>query len=219
LGKVATNYLQSSFDVDINVGKVDLAYIGDVKLKEVFIRDHHLDTLIYAENLSTSILSYRNILKNKLAFGQISLEAFILNIKTYKNEEDDALTVYVDKFDDGTVSDKPSSFLMTADKLKLEKGFVAISDENIENENPLYFDEINGSATNFKVAGPNVSVEIRAMSFVENHGLKVESLSSDFTFTKSFMIFENTELNTKSSKILADIKFTYDREDFSDLTI
>jgi len=216
LGKVATNYLQSSFDVDINVGKVDLAYIGDVKLKEVFIRDHHLDTLIYAENLSTSILSYRNILKNKLAFGQISLEAFILNIKTYKNEEDDALTVFVDKFDDGTVSDKPSSFLMTADKLKLEKGFVAISDENIENENPLYFDEINGSATNFKVAGPNVSVEIRAMSFVENHGLKVESLSSDFTFTKSFMIFENTELNTKSSKILADIKFTYDREDFSD---
>ena len=86
MGKVATNYLQSSFDVDINVGKVDLAYIGDVKLKEVFIRDHHLDTLIYAENLSTSILSYRNILKNKLAFGQISLEAFILNIKTYKNE-------------------------------------------------------------------------------------------------------------------------------------
>ncbi|WP_115880314.1 translocation/assembly module TamB domain-containing protein [Lutibacter oceani] len=216
LGKAATSYLRNSYNVDINVGKVDLAYLGDVKLKEVFIRDHHLDTLIYAENLSTSILSYRKILKNKLEFGQILLQDFILNIKTYENEKDDALTVFVDKFDDGTVSDKPSSFLMTADKLKLENGYVLISDENSENENPLFFNKIYGNGTNFKVAGPNVSVKIRGFSFVENHDLKVESLSSDFTYTKSFMNFENTALKTKSSKILADIKFTYDREDFSD---
>ncbi|MEX1383073.1 translocation/assembly module TamB, partial [Lutibacter sp.] len=216
LGKTATNYLRKAFNVDINIEKVNLAFLGDVQLDEIFIRDHHSDTLVYAKNLTTSIFSYRNILNNKLEFGQISLEDFILNIKTYKNEEDDALTVFVDKFDDGTESDQPSDFLLTATKLKLKKGYVSISDENIENDNPLFFKNITGETENFKVAGPNVSTEIKNLSFIENHNLKVESLATDFTYTKSFMRFKNTELKTASSLILADIEFTYNREDFSD---
>jgi hypothetical protein len=216
LGKSATNYLRSEFNVDINIEKVNLAFLGDVKLKEVFIRDHHSDTLLYAKKLTTSIFSYRNILNNKLEFGQIALEDFILNIKTYKNEEDDALTVFVDKFDDGTVSDTPSNFLLTATKLKLKNGYVTIPDENIENDNPLFFKNITGETKNFKIAGPNVSTEIKDLSFIENHNLIVESLATDFTYTKSFMSFKNTELKTESSLILADINFTYDREDFSD---
>ena len=67
LGKSATNYLRKEFNVDINIEKVNLAFLGDVQLNEIFIRDHHLDTLIYAKNLTTSIFSYRNIINNKLA--------------------------------------------------------------------------------------------------------------------------------------------------------
>jgi len=214
LGKSATNYLRTTFNVDIKIEKVNLAFLGDVQLNEIFIRDHHSDTLVYAKNLTTSIFSYRKIIKNKLEFGQIALDDFILNIKTYENEEDDALTVFVDKFDDGTESDKPSNFLLTATKLKLTNGYVSISDENLENDNPLFFKEITGETNNFKVAGPNVSTEIAALSFVENHNLKIENLSSDFTYTKSYMSFKNTTVKTKTSSILADINFTYDRADF-----
>ncbi|WP_298370487.1 translocation/assembly module TamB domain-containing protein [uncultured Lutibacter sp.] len=216
LGKVATNYLRNDFDVDINIDKVSLAYLGNVQLKDIFIKDHHGDTLILAKNLTTSIFSYKNILNNKLEFGTIHLEDFILNIKTYKNEIDDGLTVFVDKFDDGTISDKPSGFLLTASNLKLENGYVKILDENDENQNPIYFNEINGEANNFRVEGPNVSVNINDFSFIENHNLKVEHFKSDFTYTKSFMNFENSVIKTASSSILADIKFTYKREDFSD---
>ncbi|GGK56568.1 MULTISPECIES: translocation/assembly module TamB domain-containing protein [Flavobacteriaceae] len=216
LGKSATNYLRKEFNVDINIEKVNLAFLGDVQLNSIFIRDHHLDTLVYVDNLTTSIFSYKNIINNKLEFGQIALDDFVLNIKTYKDEDDDALTVFVDKFNDGNESDKPSGFLLTATKLKLVNGYVAISDENSENDNPLFFKNINGKTTNFKIAGPNVSTEITGLSFVENHNLKIENLSSDFTYTKSFMRFKNTSLKTKTSSVLADINFTYNREDFSD---
>ena len=118
LGKKATNYLQKEFDVDIDVSKVDLSIFGKVQLKDVLIKNHHADTLIYAQNLTTSVFSYRNMVNNNLEFGQISLANFILNIKTYKGERDDALTVFVDKFDDGLVTEKPSNFLLTATNLK-----------------------------------------------------------------------------------------------------
>ena len=216
LGKQATDYLKSSFDVDINVEKVDLSVLGNVKLQNVFIKNHHTDSLIYVENLTTSIVSFKNLVDGKLNFGQIYLDNFRLNIKTYKGEVDDALTIFIEKFDDGTVSEEPSGFLLTSSRLKLNKGYVEIEDDNIENESPLFFNDINGSAKNFKIEGPNVFAAINNLHFIENRGIEVESLSSDFTYSKTEMNFLNTELETKESLILADISFKYDREDFSD---
>ncbi|MDV7187135.1 translocation/assembly module TamB domain-containing protein [Lutibacter sp. TH_r2] len=214
LGNRATIYLQKEFDVDINVEKVDLSFLGSVQLKEIFIKDHHQDSLIYVDNLSTSILSYRNILNNKMEFGAVSLSDFILNIKTYKGEIDDALTVFVDKFDDGTVSEKPSSFLMTFSKMNLKNGNVFIIDDNEEESSPVFYKNITGVIDDFKLEGPKVYANLRGVSFVENHGIEVKSLISDFTYTKQFMKFYNTILETETSKIEAKIDFDYNREDF-----
>jgi hypothetical protein len=216
LGKRATNYLQKEFDVAINVDKVDLSFIGNVHLKDVMIKNHHADTLIYVEDLTTSIFSYRNIINNKMEMGQIALDNFILNINTYKGEVDDALTVFVDKFDDGTGGEEPSGFLLTSENLKLNDGYVEIIDFNKENESPLFFKKIKGNAKNFKIKGPNVEVVISKFSFIENHNIEIEKLSTVFSYSKTQMSFQKTVLETATSSILADILFTYDREDFSD---
>jgi hypothetical protein len=216
LGKTATNYLQKEFDVHINVNKVDLSFLGNVQLKDVLIINHHNDTLIYAQNLATSVFSYRNMINSKLEFGKISLSNFEVNINTYEGEIDDALTIFVDKFDDGTVSEKPSGFLLTATSLNLSEGYVEVIDANYANDNPLFFKNIDGTTHDFKISGPNVTTIIDKLSFTENHDLTVKSLSTDFTYTKSGMDFINTKLETEKSSILTDLSFTYKREDFSD---
>ncbi len=216
LGKAATNYLNTEFDVNINVKRVDLSFLGNIQLKDVLIINHHADTLIYAQNLTTSIFSYRNMMNSKLEFGQIALTNFIVNINTYQGETDDALTIFIDKFDDGTITDKPSGFLLTATGLKLKDGYVEVLDFNFPKNKPLFFKNINGGAKDFIIEGPNVSTKIKGLSFIENHSIEVKSLTSDFTYTKSFMNFLNTQLETEDSSILTDIRFTYVREDFSD---
>ncbi len=216
LGKKATNYLQKEFDVDINITQVDLSFLGNVQLKDVLVKNHHADTLIYAQNLTTSVFSYRNMINSKLEFGKISIENFILNINTYEGEEDDALTVFADKFDDGKVSDKPSGFLLTANNLKLKNGYVELFDANKPTDKLLFFKAINGTTKNFKVEGPNVYTTIEGISFIENHNLEIKKLASDFTYTKKFMNFENTILETETSSIFVNLKFTYKREYFSD---
>jgi len=216
LGKMATDFLRKDYNVDINVKRVDLSFLGNVELKEVLVKDHHSDTLVYVQNLTTSVLSYRNLLNGKLNFGQFSLEKFILNMKTYKGEEDDAFTMFIAKFDDGGTSDKPSGFLLTSSRLKLKDGYVELYDENAENSKPLFFKDIDGSAKNFKIDGPNVYADINKLHFIENHNVEVQSLSSNFTYTKTAMNFLNTELVTDKSSMVADIKFSFNREDFSD---
>jgi hypothetical protein len=216
LGKMATDFLRKDYNVDINVKRVDLSFLGNVELNEVLIKDHHSDTLVYVQNLTTSILSYSNLINGKLNFGQFSLEKFILNMKTYKGEEDDAFTMFINKFDDGTTPTKPSGFLLTSSRLKLKDGYVEIFDENAENSKALFFKDIDGSAKNFKIDGPNVYADINKLHFIENHNVEVQSLSSNFTYTKTAMNFLNTELVTDKSSMVADIKFSFNREDFSD---
>ena len=216
LGKIATNYLNEEFDVNINVDRVDLSFLGNVQLKDILILNHHADTLIYAQNLTTSVFSYRNMVNSKLEFGQIALGNFKLNINTYEGEVDDALTIFADKFDDGVRTGKPSRFLLTATNLKLKDGYVEVLDFNYPENKPLFFKNINGDAKNFKVKGPKVFANIEGLNFIENHSIEVKSLTSDFTYTKSFMKFLNTDLETENSSISTNLIFTYKREDFSD---
>jgi len=216
LGNYATNFLQEEFDVSIRIQKVDLSLFGNVKFKKVFIQDHHLDTLILAENINSSLLSFVNIANNKLEFNHIELNEFALYIKTYQGEDDDGLSIFIDKFGKSKDGDPPSSFRMSADALKLSEGYVEIVDENKESDIPIFFKKIKGKGKDFKIVGPNVNVSIRDFSFIENHGIEAKSFSSEFEYTKTAMRFLNTELETETSNLLADIIFTYERENLSD---
>ena len=88
--------LNQNFGTNLTIEKVDLSFLGNVQLKDVLAKNHHTDTLFYVHNLSTSIFSFRKLINGKFDFGQISLDEFIINIKTYKGEVDDALTVFID---------------------------------------------------------------------------------------------------------------------------
>jgi len=55
VGKNVTKELQKSANVDINVEKIAISVFGGVKLRNVLIRDHHQDTLIYSKNIRLQI--------------------------------------------------------------------------------------------------------------------------------------------------------------------
>lgn len=204
---MATNYLNETYNTNIVIKKVDLSYLGSIQLKDIAIKDHHQDSLINVKNLSTSIFSYRNILDNKLEFEDIDLVGANLIIKTYEGEDNDSFSIFTDKFDDGKKNDKPSGFLLTSTSIHLSDANIKILDENEENNGLVYFKNINGDVNNFKVEGPNISGDIKKLNFVENHGIEVQNLTSNFTYTRQEMKLMNSILETETSKVLADIVF------------
>ena len=65
LGKKATNYLNKTYDVGIDIERIGLTYSGNVDLQNVFVKDHHQDTLLYANGIETSILNINEISKGR----------------------------------------------------------------------------------------------------------------------------------------------------------
>ncbi len=216
LAKQATNWLNEEYNTNIVVKKVDLSWLGSLQLKEIEIRDHHNDTLIFVQNLSTSLSNAKRILDNNVNLGEASLSGTYFNMKTYKGEKNDNLSIFLDSFEDDTPKDSLSNpFVLNSDKITLDNLTFKLIDEN--DKKSLQFAAYNagGDLLDFSIIGPDVSLKLREMHFTENRGINVSNLTTDFVYTKKYMQFYKTVLETDNkSKIQGDIDLIYNRKDF-----
>lgn len=218
MGNYFTNRLNKDFNTDINIGRVGLQFNGDVELKEVLIRDHHKDTLFSVKELNTSIVSFKNVINNKLNFGDIDIEDLIFHLKTYQGEEDSNLDVFVNSFDDKQPRSKSSGFLFSSSDISIENGYFLISNENNINHTVLDLRQIHANVTDFLINGPEVRTRINTLSLLTKRGVRLKNLMSDFEYTLDHMDFKNLELSTDNSKLIGNLKFMYKREDLKDFT-
>mgnify|MGYP006188577073 CR=1 FL=1 len=216
IGSYVTNSLNEDFGTDINIQKVSISVFGTVNLKEVLIRDHHKDTLIYVNRLQTKIQNFKKIINGDLLFGAIKLDHVLFNLKTYKNEKNTNLDYFVSAFD----SDKPSTgkFLMTATKIQITKGHFKMSDDNQKTSKILDFSKIYTNISDFKIYGTDLTFDIHQMYLKDYRGLIVENLETNFTYSKKNILLEELKVRTKKSLFYGDVAMEYDvdKEDFAD---
>lgn len=213
LARSLTKSLKKSYNTNIVIKKVDLSFLGSVRLKGVEIRDHHNDTLIFVNKLSSSLLNAKKVLNSKINLGSVSLDEVDFHLKTYKGETNDNLSIFVESFEDGSPTDSLADpFFLSSSSMYLSNLNFKLVDLNKKDSLPYFAKKIGGSLSDFKILGPNVTAKIRGLYFTEKFGLEVTNLTTDFTFTKTNMLFKKTVLETKTSKLNADISFTYKRE-------
>ena len=212
LATIITNEINKTYKTNILIDKVDFSYLGKIQLKGIHINDYRHNKMIDVAKLSTSIFSYKMAYNNKLNFDNIKVSNVYLNMVTYKGETNDNLSIFIEKFDDQpSTTGQPSSFLMTAKNIHLEQGNFYLSDFNFDDKPLAYYKQLNGDLKRFKIKGPNVSVNIRNLTFIEDHGLEVKKLDTDFEYTLTGMQFHNSELKTETSSLNFDLNFDYDR--------
>jgi len=219
VAKIATDKINKDFGTNLVIKKLDFSLFGNVELKGVEIRDHHKDTLIFVESLNTSILNFKKILENKVDLGNVSLKGAYFYMKTYKNETDTNLSVFIDSFDDGKPKNPNSvPFMLKSSTIYIEDLSYKLIDEN--KREPLLFsaDKAGGTLENLTIVGANVSSKIIGMYFVDNRGLNVTNLTTDFLYSETAMQFQSTLLQTKTSAVNADIEFTYKPNDLQFFT-
>ncbi len=220
LAKIATKRINDDFKTNIVIKRIDLSFLGNVQLKDIEIRDHHNDTLIFVKNLKTSLQNAKKVVNNKVDLSDVSLSGAHFYMKKYKGEEEDNLAVFIQSFeegDDGKKSKNP--FTLKAKNIYLDNLNYKISDEN--KKDPLQYAAYNagGSIQDFKVVGPDVYANIRGLFLTDNRGVNVTNLTTDFFYSKTKMDFKNTTIKTDNGSFLkTDIVFNYKRKDLASFT-
>jgi hypothetical protein len=212
----ATTRIQEDYGAEISIKKVDLSFLGSVTLKEVEIRDHHKDTLIFVEKLNTSLLNIRGIAKNRIALGSVSLKGAYYYLKTYKGEEQSGFAMFLESFEKESPKDTVQPFYLNTPNIYLDNFNFKV--ENMNRDEPLSFSarKTIGNIQDFIIDGPAISAEIRGLFFSDNRGLEITNLSTDFTYTRTEMDFKNMLLKTIDSELSAHINFSYKEGDLDD---
>ncbi len=218
LAQYATKELNSEFGTNINIERLRISLISwDTSLRDVYVEDYQKDTLFFIKELTTSILSVRNMVNGRLEFGDVDLEGLNFKLRTYAGEEETNLDVFVAKLDDGTPRspDKPPFYLST-DEIILEESRFRIIDDNMEKDQILDFKNLNIDARDFQILGPEVTTRIDALSFISRIGIDMEKLSTTFKYTKQQMRFDSLGIKTPESNLFGNIVMDYKREDLKD---
>jgi len=216
--KYAADTINENFDTQISIDKLRISLISwDTNLQGVFVEDYQKDTLFYVNDLTTSILSVRNLLNGQLEFGDIAIDKLDFKLKTYRDTKDTNLEVFIDKLNDGRVRDpnRPSFYFSSSDVAIANSTFKLI-DENRENEEMLKFRDLNINANGFEILGPQVTADINAMSFKSERGIRVENMATEFKYTRQQMRFDSLLINTPESYLKGNLVFDYERKDFED---
>ena len=211
-----TEKINEDFGTKISIEKVAVTFFGGIKLREVLVRDHHNDTLIYAKRIKTSILDFNNLVNGNLIFGDLRLDKFLLKLKTYKKEPYTNLDLFIKAFENG----KPSSgkFLMKSSNIYLTESRFLLFDENSLTPKALDLKKLNAHLEDFIIKGTDVTTAIKQMSVLDHRGLFVTNLSSGFVYTNKNIRLEKLDMTTKESYLKGDFILVYnkDKKDFSD---
>ena len=209
-----TNSLRESKDVDISIGKVGITYGGKLDLRDVLIRDHHEDTLIYSQKVSTSLTSFKSLLNNNPTLGSTNARNLQFNLKIFEGEDRDNLNIFLNKLKEEKKK-KAGSFLMTIDDLEVIGGKFSYINENASNPEFVVIDDLNLNASDFLLENSDIYVNVRKLSGLEKRGLKIDFLSTDFSYTQANMKLDNLKLKTPESAL--DVNITFDTSSgFSD---
>ncbi|PCJ92315.1 MAG: DUF490 domain-containing protein [Flavobacteriaceae bacterium] len=216
--EIATNSINEKYGTKINIDRLQASFISwDTSLKGIYVEDYKKDTLFYIHELTTSILNLRNLSKGKLEFGDIAIEDLTFKLKTYKGEQDTNLDVFVKKLD----VKKPRSpntppFYLSSSHVDITDSRFKLIDEHLEKAEILNFKNLNISADDFLILGPDVSTKINSLSLNAKTGLSVEKLATSFKYSLTQMRFDSLAIETPKSSLNGNLVFNYDREDFKD---
>ncbi|WP_231717787.1 translocation/assembly module TamB domain-containing protein [Nonlabens sp. YIK11] len=219
-----TDYLNDTYDVDIAIEKVAITYDGDVNLGSSRALDHHQDTIISFQSLSSSILSFSELVSNAPVLGNVKIDKFYLNMKRYEGEESDNLNIFLKKFASDQASTQP--FTLSTGEIQLTDARIRITDEEANHPEIFFADNLNLNADNFRIDGDELFADITKGNFImyngavsENNGgegFTIKDLVADFYYSPTQIKAQDLYIETLGSYLKGDLQFDYEPGDFSD---
>lgn len=190
---VAITFESCSFDV-----------LGGFGVKNVVIKDHHQDTLIYVNKLRGDVNHLKTLLDKKVYFDKIVLQdGFVKSIK-YQNDDLYSLSVFSNKLKSKKKSQKKL-------RLNIYNAYV----DNVRyvminhDKKVVDFNHINGQVQKIYINGSNVYVDTDGLAFTDVYGLHYEKLKAKYLYTPNGMSFKDVNIVTANSNIGLDLRFIY----------
>lgn len=217
LAKRITKSVNAKYGTSITIDKLGMKWNGDLNLKDVFIQDHHQDTLVYAKSLATSIISAKKMINENFDLGTINLNGGKFFITQYKGEQSDNISIFAKKF----IPENPSSgkpFVLASPKIILANGHFRYKNENLNAPVPVDFKNISATVKDFNLEGTVINGHIAQLSFKAKRGYEIKSLEGNFHYDSERISLQEYTLETPHSFFKGNLLMDISGDKMSDFT-
>mgnify|MGYP001282075303 CR=1 FL=1 len=161
-----TKNVNNRFDTDISINKASISLNGDVLISNILVKDHHKDTLLFVQELKTSLNSLDRFSKTDYDFESINLDGVKLFLTQYAGESKSSLQYFIFKLKD-TTGIEPKPFTFKAQIIDLKSTEVISEDYNIK-DSKLIFSEIGLGIKDLNFNSKELDLSIQYLKGISN---------------------------------------------------
>lgn len=211
----AINMLNDQYKTQFSTEKVEVNFLGDIVITGLTAKDHHNFQFLKAKKLVGHSDWFELIFNSRdLKFQKLSLEELDLKVITYKGEDQDNFTLFIEKFD-SPKDPKKAPFKFNS-RIQIDNSKLSIVNENQGQDGKwLKAEKLNAYVSNLKIIGSDIKLKFNRLSFItERWGKKhfLETLSGDLFVNKEKFEFTDLIMNTDHSLLQGDLIFKLDKK-------
>ena len=219
LAQQLTSYLKKTYDVQVDIGKVNInLFRRSVALTNVLVEDHRNDTIVNAGIIKIDI---GNISPDKgvITVSRIVLQNGYFGIHTYKGETLPNLTLFINKLK-GKQKEKKKKKAGKAWMIEMKTVVLDECGFEIHNENqpPMNADfqashinirGISGKVSQFEVRGDTLEMDVENLQAFDRSGLAMKKFSSHVIISSKELTFSGFKLATYRSNLAGYFSMRY----------
>ncbi|MCB2220001.1 MAG: translocation/assembly module TamB [Bacteroidetes bacterium] len=223
MARVATSYLSKELNTEVKINKLNIRAMQSVRLYGFLVRDHHLDTLLYAHSLN---IKFRNLyyLKGTFEISTLSLDQADFRLTRYEEDEVSNLTLLIDHFtrkDSSQVKKQPLQINLAA--LNISNSHFRFNDQQeipdfsgVDFKHTEIFN-LNFRGRDLQFKDDTLTVRIDHINLLEKSGFQLDSLSCDFTIGPDVLQAHALKIITPRNNLDLDLLFTFESfQDYKD---
>jgi len=207
---------------EIAIDKIYLSPTLTLNAKNVAIKDHHGNNMIFAAKLKGRI-NFTQSGKRKITLSFAKLDEGEVVLRKYSGEESVNIAIWAKGFKKEVKRDP--TFKLLFEKINLDDvRFVLILDDKrlYKEDNTIdygYFElqHIRLNVENFLVFGPDISCKIKSLTLSQYTGFEISSFTGDFRIYAQGLTVDDLHFTTPNSIFSGDFAFRYnDFPDYAD---
>ncbi len=204
LNSLVKNKLINDFDVDLSIGSFFMNPVGMSSFKDLLIKDHKNDTLIFVNQLEIESRHFGGFINNDIYLGEVTVDSFLLNHVKYIDESLSNFDIFLEKLN----FSKGAKF--SASQVNLNESRLQFLDENDIDSSYQIISNLNANLIDISSKSADFSAVIEEMSLsVEDYALDIIHSNASFSIVSGAAKIENLNVTTPYSVIIADLSMRF----------